>query len=103
MEDEGRKERKIVERGVPQGSLLGPTLCNILFDGFLRIDLPDGVSPITFADDMAMKIQAKTEARPTEDGGCSSNTEKENLQGDFRCGRYKHRTNKSNEIYGRLN
>lgn len=61
MEAEGRQKCRQVVRGVPQGSVLGPTLWNILYDGLLRIELPDNVSLTAFADDIAMIIWAKTE------------------------------------------
>ena len=37
--------------GAPQGSRVGPLVWNVMYDDFLRMDLPAGTSFISFADD----------------------------------------------------
>lgn len=46
--------------GVPQGSVLGPTLWNVAYDGVLRLNLPAGAETIAYADDLALMVFAKT-------------------------------------------
>lgn len=47
--------------GVPQESVLGPILWNLLYDEVLTLELPDGVETLAFADDLAAVVKAKTE------------------------------------------
>lgn len=56
--DEG-EETYEVTAGVPQGSVLGPLMWNLMYDGILRLILPKGVKLIGFADDIAVIAVAK--------------------------------------------
>jgi Reverse transcriptase (RNA-dependent DNA polymerase)/Endonuclease-reverse transcriptase len=56
--EEGPKEY-MVTAGVPQGSVLGPILWNIMYNGIFKLDLPREAKIIGFADDVALVIAAK--------------------------------------------
>lgn len=61
LEAEGNIKKVSINSGVPQGSVLGPTLWNTLYDDLLEMEMPEGVTLIGFADDVAMVASAKTE------------------------------------------
>uniref|UniRef100_A0A2M4CJ33 Putative reverse transcriptase n=1 Tax=Anopheles darlingi TaxID=43151 RepID=A0A2M4CJ33_ANODA len=60
-------ETRAVTAGVPQGSILGPTLWNTMYDGVLRLDLPGGATVTGFADDILICAPGRKpeEARDT--------------------------------------
>jgi len=56
--EDGPKEYKITG-DVPQGSVLSPLLWNTMYDGLLKIVLPDEARLVVFADNVADVIVAK--------------------------------------------
>ncbi|XP_015438039.1 PREDICTED: retrovirus-related Pol polyprotein from type-1 retrotransposable element R1 [Dufourea novaeangliae] len=51
--------RKNVYAGVPQGSILGPILWNLVYDSLLKIKLPQGSKILGYADDVALIIHGR--------------------------------------------
>ncbi|KRG00329.1 uncharacterized protein Dwil_GK27315 [Drosophila willistoni] len=43
----------------PQGSVIGPTLWNVMYDTVLRLDMPTDTRIVGFADDIAIVTVAK--------------------------------------------
>ena len=63
--EEGQLQKDL-SSGAPQGSVLGPPMWNLMYDGLLRIELPEGVIMLGFADDIALVARARTSAKVQE-------------------------------------
>lgn len=55
---EGTTHRRIVTSGVPQGSVLGPTLWNFTYDWALRVPLEQDTTIVGYADDTLILVRA---------------------------------------------
>ncbi|XP_052901358.1 uncharacterized protein LOC128307518 [Anopheles moucheti] len=49
-----------ITAGVPHGSVLGPTLWNVMYDGVLTLALPPGAQLTGFADDIALTVTGES-------------------------------------------
>lgn len=54
------KEYKLTS-GVPQGSILGPTLWNVVFDEITKIELADYCELVMYADDLGLLVSANND------------------------------------------
>lgn len=57
--DMGKRSKKVTA-GVPQGSILGPTLWNGMYNDVLTLNLPKGVTIVGFADDIVLTVSGET-------------------------------------------
>ena len=71
IEDEADGMEFPITAGVPQGSVIGPALWNILYDGILNVEVPKSVSLIAYADDLAIMTVCKTEQELVRDGNAA--------------------------------
>ncbi|KAJ3661018.1 hypothetical protein Zmor_005440 [Zophobas morio] len=53
-----RNQGMEVTGGVPQGSVLGPLLWNILYETIVNLKLTKGATSVAFADDLALVSEA---------------------------------------------
>lgn len=58
-ESAGREETRRLTAGVAQGSVLGPTMWNVLYNGLLRKLMPKGIELNAYAEDIAITAMAK--------------------------------------------
>ncbi|KAI5718795.1 hypothetical protein M8J76_000447 [Diaphorina citri] len=57
----GEEFPKNMTAGVPQGSVWAPTLWNLLYDGVLQLKVPEDVTLLAYADDLAIIALGRTE------------------------------------------
>lgn len=61
IEAEGNSATISTSSGVPQGSILGPTLWNVLYDPILRMKFPENIRLVGYADDLLLIVIARME------------------------------------------
>jgi hypothetical protein len=59
----GKEVMKALSAGVSQGSVLGPTMWNVLYDSLLSEPMPEGVELIAYADDVAITATGNDKAK----------------------------------------
>ena len=60
FEFEGARHSKMLTKGCPQGSILGPIFWNIIFEDFLIQDFGNDVHAIAYADDAMLLIEGRS-------------------------------------------
>ena len=55
--------KRTMERGIPQGSVLGPLLWNLGYDPVLRAAVPDGAVIVAYADDTLIILDGSSWTR----------------------------------------
>lgn len=70
------RENITAKQGVPQGSVLGPTLWNILYDDVLRLDLGEDVRQLAFADDLVIMVKSNKKEIMVEKANSPSTNQK---------------------------
>lgn len=74
IDSDGVIVQQVMDRGCPQGFVLGPLFWNVTFDKLLCSDFPASVSPVAFADDIAFIIEGNSRRQLELDGAevCST-------------------------------
>lgn len=60
----GQEEYGETSAGVPQGSVLGPILWNVLYDGVLALEVTADAMCVGYADDLALGSGGGRQGRP---------------------------------------
>lgn len=58
-------------QGIPEGSILGPMVCNVLFNSILNITILGNGFTLAYADDLALTVTAKDKQNLIKNGNKS--------------------------------
>lgn len=62
MEAHNTTKSLYINSGVPQRSVLGQTLWNVLYEDLMEMEMYEGITLIEFADDVALVVTATNES-----------------------------------------